>query len=119
MYARNIAGGANTVTATIGNSFTSLGILYIQEYTGLDPTSPFDVSVTGSGSSAAMNSGSASIKYANDLLFAAGASDQGVTQAGANYTIRSTDFGNIITRIGSPGQPVCTIQRRRKTEAVG
>ena len=94
-YAKNIAAGANTITATFATSVTTYGILYIHEYSGLDPTAPLDVVAAGSGTSTSMNSGSVTTKNANDLLFGAGVSTYGVTKAGTSYVIRSTDFGNI------------------------
>ncbi len=51
-YAKNIAGGANTVKATFGTAVRSWGILYIHEYSGIDQTNPLDVTAAASGSSA-------------------------------------------------------------------
>ena len=42
-----------------------------------------------------MNSGSATTTNANDLIFAAGASTHTVTAAGAGFTTRRSDFGNL------------------------
>ena len=47
-YAKNVAGGANTVRATFGTAITSFGDLYIHEYSGLDQTNPLDVSAAAS-----------------------------------------------------------------------
>jgi chitodextrinase len=94
-YAKNIAGGPNAVTATFSTSVTAYGILYIHEYSGLDTTAPLDVVAAASGTNANMNSGSVTTKNASDLLFGAGVSTLGVTNAGTSYVVRSTDFGNI------------------------
>jgi glucose/arabinose dehydrogenase len=94
-YAKNIAGGANTVTATFGTSVTSFGIVYTHEYSGLDATSPVDVTASATGTAAAMSSGAATTTHANDLLFGAGASAGVVTNGGAGYTVRSTASGNL------------------------
>jgi len=93
-YAKNIAGGANTVTATFGSSITSFGAIYIHEYSGLDRTSPLDTTAAATGSPGAMNSGSATTTNAADLIFGAGASSNTVTAAGSGFTSRLTDFGN-------------------------
>jgi glucose/arabinose dehydrogenase/PKD repeat protein/fibronectin type 3 domain-containing protein len=94
-YAKNIAGGANTVTASFGSSITSFGQIYIHEYSGLDRTNPLDTSAAAAGAASAMNSGSATTSNANDLIFGAGASNDTVTAAGAGFTSRLTDFGNL------------------------
>src|SRR6185436_9259233 len=93
-YAKNIAGGANTVTATFGSSITSFGAIYIHEYSGLDRTNPLDTTAAATGSPAAMNSGSATTTNAADLIFGAGASSNTVTAAGSGFTTRLSDFGN-------------------------
>jgi glucose/arabinose dehydrogenase/PKD repeat protein len=94
-YAKNITGGANTVTATFGTSITSFGIVYIHEYSGLDATSPVDVTASATGTTAAMSSGPATTTNASDLLFGAAASSATVTAPGVGYTSRSLDFGNL------------------------
>ena len=93
-YARNVSGGANTVTATFSNAITSWGILYIHEYSGMNKLSPLDVSSSAAGSSSAMNSGSITTTNANNLIFGAGSSSNTVTQAGTGFTTRSTAYGN-------------------------
>ena len=93
-YAKSIAGGANTVSATFGSSITSFGAIYIHEYSGLDRTSPLDTTASDVGTARAMNSGSATTTNANDLIFGAGASNHVVTAAGTGFTSRLTDLGN-------------------------
>jgi glucose/arabinose dehydrogenase/PKD repeat protein len=94
-YAKNIKAGANTVTATFGTAISSFGIVYIHEYSGLDPANPLDVASSAVGTTAAMSSGSVATTHANDLLFGAGASANSVTAVGAGYTARSQDFDNL------------------------
>jgi glucose/arabinose dehydrogenase len=93
-YAKNIAGGSTTVTATFGTAVNSFAIIYIHEYSGLDKVDPLDVTKSATGTASAMSSGAVTTTNGNDLLFAAGASDRTVTQAGSGYTTRSTAFGN-------------------------
>ena len=94
-YASGISAGSNTVTATFGTSINSFGIVYLHEYSGLASVSPVDVSSSGVGSTSLMSSGAVSTTQANDLLFAAGASDSAVTVAGTGFTKRLTGFDNL------------------------
>jgi hypothetical protein len=73
-YAKNIAGGSNTVTVTFATAVNSFGTAYIHEYAGIDKASPLDVSTSAIGTSRAMSSGSVTTTNASDLLFGAGAS---------------------------------------------
>ncbi len=105
-YAPNIIGGSNTVKATFGTAITSFGIVYLHEYSGLATVAPVDASASAAGTSAAMSSGAVTTTNPNDLLFAAGASNNTVTQAGSGFTKRLTDFGNltedrVVTTAGS------------------
>ena len=93
-YAKNIAGGSNTVMATFGTAISSFGIVYLHEYSGLDKVNPLDVTASAAGTSAAMSSGAVTTTNASDLLFAPGASSATVNQAGTGYTTRSTAYGN-------------------------
>ena len=94
-YASGIKAGSNTVTATFGTSITSFGIVYLHEYSGLASVSPVDVGASATGSSGSMSSGAVTTTQPNDLLFAAGASDNTVTAAGTGFTKRLTGFGNL------------------------
>jgi outer membrane protein assembly factor BamB len=105
-YAKSIAGGANTVTATFGTAISSFGIVYLHEYSGLNKVNPVDVTASAIGSSAAMSSGAVSTTNASDLLFGAGASMNAVTAAGTGFTTRSSAFDNrtedrVVTSTGS------------------
>lgn len=87
-YAKDIAGGTNTVTATFQGAITSFGRLYIHEYSGLDRAAPLDVSKVSTGTSRAMDSGPATTSNANDVIFGAGSSTNSVTAAGTGFTTR-------------------------------
>ena len=93
-YAKNIAGGSNTVTATFGTALSAFGIVYLHEYSGLNKVNPVDVTAGAVGSAAAMSSGAVTTTNASDLLFAAGASSNAVTAAGSGFTTRSTASAN-------------------------
>jgi hypothetical protein len=95
-YARNIAGGSNTVRATFATAISSPGWadMYVHEYSGIDKVDPLDVSHVNTGMTAAMNSGSVATTNANDVIFGAGASSGIVNQVGTGFTSRSASFGN-------------------------
>jgi outer membrane protein assembly factor BamB len=104
-YASNILGGPDKVTAAFSTSITTFGIVYLHEYSGLATVSPVDVSASATGTSASMSSGAVTTTQADDLLFAAGASDVSVTH-GAGFTARLKGFGNVtedraVTTVGS------------------
>ena len=93
-YAKNVAGGSNTVRASFATAISSSADMYIHEYSGIDKADPLDVSSAKEGTTAAMNSGSATTSNANDLIFGAGASASTVNQTGSGFTSRSTRFAN-------------------------
>src|SRR5579862_2225234 len=86
-YAKDILGGSNSVTVTFSApaEFPDVRIL---EYTGADTTSPLDVSASALGNSASANSGSATTKLANELIFGADTVATGNAAAGTNFTPR-------------------------------
>jgi hypothetical protein len=94
-YAPSIAGGTDTVTATFRTSVTSFGVAYVHEYAGISAINPVDVTTSASGSSASLNSGTATTTSANDLIFGAGVSDDTVTAAGSSFISRDLAYGNI------------------------
>jgi hypothetical protein len=71
-YAKNVAGGANTVTATFATAISSFGLLYIHEYSGIDKVDPLDVTKAATGTASAMTTGTVATTNASDLLFGAG-----------------------------------------------
>ena len=88
-YAKNIKGGADTTTVTLSGSKYMEVRLY--DYSGLDPSSPLDISATPqTGTSVTGTSGSLTTGNANDLLFGFFHSDDGVTNtAGSGFTGRT------------------------------
>ena len=93
-YAKNVAGGANTVTATFASALQGgWGTVYLHEYSGVDRTNPFDVQSAAIGTARAMSTGPVTTSSAS-LLFSAGASSHRVTAAGPDFTTRSTAFDN-------------------------
>ena len=95
-YAKNVKGGADTVTATFTTAIKSFGEIYMIEYSGLDQTAPFDASAAAIGSSGSLNSGSVTITSVSNLLFAAGVSVNNVTSPGPGYIARATSNGDMI-----------------------
>ena len=93
-YAKNIAGGSNTVRATFATAISSWADMYIHEYSGIDKANPLDVSAVKDGTTTAMSSGSATTTSANDLIFGAGTSGSNVNQTGTGFTTRSASFGS-------------------------
>ena len=91
-YVANIAGGTNTVTAQFASAISTRGALYVQEYSGLDPTSPLDTAVAATGSSATMDSGMLTASTADVLLFAGGESNGRTRRPARGYEIRSHDL---------------------------
>ncbi len=86
-YAKDILAGSNSITVTFSApaEFPDVRIL---EYTGADTASPFDVSTSAVASSASANSGSATTKFANELVFGADTVATGNAAAGTNFTPR-------------------------------
>ena len=94
-YAPKIVGGTDTVTATFRTSVATFGVVYVHEYAGISAINPIDVTTSASGSSALLNSGTATTTSANDLIFGAGVSDYIVTAAGSGFISRDLAYGNI------------------------
>jgi hypothetical protein len=76
-YAKNVAGGSNTVTVKF-NSTANYSELRIFEYSGADTSNPFDQSAAASGSAATADSGPATTTSPNELIFAADSVAPGV-----------------------------------------
>ena len=94
-YAKNIVGGSNTVTVEF-NQAAAYPDVRILEYSGLDPTSPLDVTAAGTGTGSAANSGSATTTSPNELIFGAGNSAHNFSAAGSGFTKRVINvYGNI------------------------
>jgi hypothetical protein len=94
-YAKNIAGGSNTVTVTF-NRTTAYADVRVSEYAGVDPTNPLDVAAAAAGNSKNGNSGPASTTGFNELIFGAGMTFDVFSTAGSGFTNRViTRFGDI------------------------
>ena len=111
-YAKNIRGGADTTTVTLSGSRYMEVRLY--EYSGLDTSSPLDVSATQrTGTSAIGTSGTLTTTNANDLLFGFFHSDDDVTNtAGAGFTGRIPSSGGLLgedENVGSTGSYSATM----------
>lgn len=94
-YAANTIGGADTITVTFATGITQFGLVYVQEYAGVDRTSPFDTTSAAAGTGSAMSSGVARTT-GPDLVIGAGASNKSVTASASGYTRRSNAFDNIV-----------------------
>jgi hypothetical protein len=96
-YAKNIKGGANTVTAQLSSATANFFQLFIFEYSGADTISPLDaVSSASSSSGTAMNSGSATTTYANELIFGAGNITGSIPHPGTGFVNRSNFEGTMM-----------------------
>jgi IPT/TIG domain len=94
-YAKNIAGGSNTVTVTF-NRTAAYPDVRVLEYTGTDPTRPLDVTAAAAGNSRNGNSGPAATTTLNELIFGAGMTFDVYSAAGSGFTKRViTKFGDI------------------------
>ena len=89
-YAKNIAsatanGNAVTVRFSAAAAFPDVRIL---EYSGLNPTSPLDVTAAAVGNSATSSSGTATTTSASELLVGANMVSTSTTGPGAGFTSR-------------------------------
>jgi len=107
-YAKNIKGGADTVTVVLSASSSYLE-LYLSEYSGISATSPIDAQAGASGSAGAVSSGSATTTAAGDIIYGYCVADWTCT-AGSGFTARSTLDANLIEdeRAGSAGSYAAT-----------
>jgi PKD repeat protein len=95
-YAKNIKGGADTVTVAGAASGTQLSMV-IAEFSGLDPVSPLDASAGASGSGNAPSSGNMTPTTAGDLVIGSNTHDATtVTTAGSGFSMIAiaTEDGN-------------------------
>jgi Domain of unknown function (DUF1929)/IPT/TIG domain len=94
-YAKNIAAGSNTVTAVF-NQAANYPDVRVLEYSGLDTTSPLDVTAGAFGTSITANSGAATTTSAKELIFGAGTTGNGFGNPGTGFTTRTiTQDGDI------------------------
>ena len=86
-YAKNIVGGANTVTVTFNKAAAVVDVRAL-EYGGLDTVSPLDVTAGAAGTGTNGNSGAATTHSANELIVGAGMTAGAFTKAGVGFTSR-------------------------------
>jgi hypothetical protein len=107
-YAKNIAGGADTVKVTLSASSSYLE-LYLNEYSGIDPINPIDAQAGASGNAGAVSSGNATTTVAGDMIYGFCMGDLACT-VGSGFAARSTLNGNLVEDeiAGSPGSYAAT-----------
>jgi hypothetical protein len=94
-YAKNIAGGSNTVTVKFSPSASHPNI-NVLEYSGLDTANPLDVSAAATGSGKTANSGSATTTSANELIVGAGNPSSAFKSPGSGFSSRMINaYGGI------------------------
>ncbi len=94
-YAKNIAGGSNTITVAF-NGTAAYPNVNVLEYSGLDTANPLDVSAASIGTGTTANSGSATTTSANELIVGAGNPSSVFTSPGSGFSTRVINqFGGI------------------------
>ncbi|MGD0124662.1 MAG: choice-of-anchor D domain-containing protein [Terriglobia bacterium] len=93
-YAKNIKGGADTVTVTLSAESSYLE-LYLTEYSGINTTNPIDAEVGASGNAGTVSSGSVTTTAAGDIIYGYCVGD-GVCSLGSGFTARSTLDANLM-----------------------
>ena len=94
-YAKNIAGGSNSVTVNFNQAATFIDVRVL-EYSGLDVTNPLDATASAAGSCTSPNSGSATTTSTSELIFGAGTTGGTFSGAGTGFTSRRiTQDGDI------------------------
>ena len=86
-YAKNIFGGSNAVTVVFSPA-AAYPDIRILEYSGLDPSTPLDVSSGASGSSATASTGAVNTAGPNELIFGADTVFTGNKAPGTGFTTR-------------------------------
>jgi hypothetical protein len=87
-YAKNIhASASNGVTAMFDQPATFVDVR-ILEYSGLDPTAPFDVARGNGGQGVMAYTGAITVSSAPELFLVAGSTTDRFDDGGANFTIR-------------------------------
>jgi hypothetical protein len=102
-YARNIKGGADTVTVNLTATSAYLEI-YLTEYSGMDQMNPVDTQSGASGSAGFVSSGYASTTVADDVIYGYCVGDWDCTVA-SGFSALSTLDGNLLEAqtAGDPG----------------
>jgi IPT/TIG domain len=86
-YAKNIAGGSNTVTVTFNQAAAFVDVRVL-EYSGLDTANPLDQATGAAGTGTLANSGAVSTTSASELIFGAGMTSSHYTGAGSGFITR-------------------------------
>ena len=107
-YAKNIKGGADTVTVTLSANSAWLE-LYLSEYSGVDPVNPIDAQAGAVGNAGAVSSGNATTTVAGDVIYGFCLADSTCT-VGSGFAARSTLNNNLIEdkTAGAPGSYATT-----------
>jgi hypothetical protein len=92
-YAKNIKGGADTVTVTLSASSSYLE-LYLTEYSGINTTNPIDAEAGASGNAGAVSSGNATTTVAGDMIYGYCDGD-GACTVGSGFSALSTLNSNL------------------------
>ncbi|MEO7142930.1 MAG: Ig domain-containing protein [Bryobacteraceae bacterium] len=100
-YAKNIKGGADTVTITLSANSSWLDV-YLTEYSGADRINPIDAQAGTSGSAGAVSSGNATTTIAGDVIYSYCVGD-GACTAGSGFAVRSTFDLNFIEDMTASG----------------
>jgi hypothetical protein len=92
-YAKNIAGGNNNAVTVTFKQAASLPSIRILEYSGVDKTSPLDVTTSNagagsSGGSVTADSGSTITRFPNELIFGADTDSNATIWPGAPFVAR-------------------------------
>ena len=93
-YAKNIAGGTNTVTVVFNQGATNPDVRVL-EYKGLSTTNPLDVAIGGSGSGNIAESGFVTTSVADELILGADTATAGAIVAGAPFNTRTLTSPNV------------------------
>ena len=88
-YAKNIAGGADTVTVHWSVASTDVE-MYLVEYSGLDPNNPVDAQAGATGTAGAVSSGNATTTVAGDVIYGYCMADKACKRARASRLVRPT-----------------------------
>lgn len=110
-YAYNITGGATTITATLSANPTTFFQIYITEFSGIASSiDPLDQNSVATGNSTAINSGSKTTVYNNEMVYGAAIGATASISAGGSFTLVSAANSNIIEfrKVSSPGSNAST-----------
>jgi hypothetical protein len=107
-YAKNITGGADTVTVNFSADSSWIEI-YLTEYSGVDQTNPIDAQAGASGNAGQVSSGNATTTVVGDVIYGYCVGDWACT-VGSGFAARSTFNDNLIEdeTAGNPGTYAAT-----------